>query len=31
LLHDMGFETYEVQLDEFRKAGGAAKCLCLKL
>jgi N-dimethylarginine dimethylaminohydrolase len=30
-LKDKGFNTYEVELDEFMKAGGSAKCLTLKL
>ena len=31
LLQGRGFKTYPVQLDEFMKAGGAAKCLSLIL
>lgn len=30
-LHDRGYETHTVQLDEFMKSGGAAKCLTLAL
>lgn len=31
VLADKGFKTYEVDLSEFMKAGGSAKCLTLKL
>ena len=31
LLNNLGFNTHQVELDEFIKAGGAAKCLTLKL
>ncbi|OGI00538.1 MAG: amidinotransferase [Candidatus Melainabacteria bacterium GWF2_37_15] len=31
VLADKGFNTYEVDLSEFMKAGGSAKCLTLKL
>jgi N-dimethylarginine dimethylaminohydrolase len=31
LLKDNGFDTYEIELGEFMKAGGSAKCLTLKL
>jgi N-dimethylarginine dimethylaminohydrolase len=31
LLHGLGFATHPVELSEFIKAGGAAKCLSLKL
>jgi len=30
-LCDRGFEVVQVELDEFLKAGGAAKCLVMKL
>jgi len=30
-LKQKGFETFEVELNEFMKAGGSAKCLTLKL
>lgn len=30
-LHDAGFEVHEVELTEFLKAGGSAKCLTLRL
>lgn len=30
-LHDRGYETHAVSLDEFMKAGGSAKCLTLAL
>ncbi len=30
-LKEKGFETYEIDLKEFMKAGGSAKCLTLKL
>ncbi len=30
-LHDIGYNVYEVDLSEFMKAGGAAKCLTLYL
>ena len=31
LLHNAGFTSVEVELDEFLKAGGSAKCLTLRL
>jgi N-dimethylarginine dimethylaminohydrolase len=31
MLHDAGFTSVEVELDEFLKAGGSAKCLTLRL
>ncbi|MDR4475161.1 MAG: arginine deiminase-related protein [Nitrospira sp.] len=31
LLHDRGYRTHAVELDEFMKSGGAAKCLTLAL
>jgi len=30
-LHDAGFQVHEVELSEFLKAGGSAKCLTLRL
>ena len=30
-LKEKGFDTYEVDLSEFMKAGGSAKCLTLRL
>jgi ornithine--oxo-acid transaminase len=30
-LHERGFEVIQIELDEFLKAGGAAKCLVMKL
>jgi ornithine--oxo-acid transaminase len=30
-LSDRGFDVVQVELDEFLKAGGAAKCLVMKL
>jgi N-dimethylarginine dimethylaminohydrolase len=30
-LHDRGYDTHTVQLDEFMKSGGSAKCLTLAL
>ena len=31
LVTDLGFQPHGVKLDEYIKAGGAAKCLCLRL
>ncbi|HAN93233.1 MAG TPA: amidinotransferase, partial [Nitrospira sp.] len=31
LLEDRGYRAHPVQLDEFMKSGGAAKCLTLAL